>query len=169
MANVVLCTKLQLVVHCTMRIRIIVNQCDDCGHQWIGKSEAKRSPSRKCRSTAWNTGGRLKPHPRYKRLVMDSLKPLNHRRLSEGAEDRPKKVSFGNSGFSGQEEAYELIEALTQVTTDLIESHQEDSNGGDADHSGEAPEAWSHCQDMAYARWVLTAFGVDVTPLRPEV
>ena len=71
MANVVLCTKLQLVVHCTMRITIVVNQCDDCGHRWIGKRDAKRCPSRKCRSTAWNTGGRLKPRPPSKRLGVD--------------------------------------------------------------------------------------------------
>lgn len=55
------------------------------------------------------------------------------------------------------------------MTPDLIESHQEDSNGGDADHNGEALEACSYCRDMAYARGVLTASGVDVTPLRPEV
>ena len=39
-----------------IRYDVPVNQCDQCGHQWLAESDhlPERCPSRKCRSVKWH-------------------------------------------------------------------------------------------------------------------
>src|SRR5262249_297607 len=56
-----LCTKATKRVECGAmgRVRVVVNRCDVCGHEWIrrGKGRAETCPRRECRSRRWNEGG----------------------------------------------------------------------------------------------------------------
>ena len=58
----------------------------------------------------------------------------------------------------------QVLGILDTMTANLIEAHMselEDNHGGDAEHTGEAPEACSYCRDINTARGVLEDAGRD--------
>lgn len=65
-----------------MRVMLLANQCDACGHQWLGLATAKRCASRRCRKTTWNRSGKvetqltLRPLPPRRSATLVDLPPL---------------------------------------------------------------------------------------------
>jgi hypothetical protein len=52
-----------------------VNHCDECHHEWMGDPNAKRCPTRECRSVKWNASVKTNQKPSVVAATMPSLGP----------------------------------------------------------------------------------------------